>query len=338
MSQNKMLLNHRVITKGGGNRRAVLDYDAGLVYAYAEPDRVLAMFQPGLGWVSVKVPFYTSGGWGRPGRGDADGNALVGNAQDLIRAIGGRLLVLNVDEFMTEKELNKINSAIKRHNQLAKVQNKAAKTIGRYGFEADSIEPIKVIKAEPYNDYGKKFTGPIKGMDPIKTALTYQGAVKTFLEGKGKAVKVDGYSIEPNLVTVKATSLQEPLTVAFRDSAGAVFLNSQVIPMTRFEADFMGGQSLIQKEIRAIAKYSIPFNVLASANLDLNKTKVMEQGPESTHNLKNGQERHFTGALLLENQGRKFLMDIDREEIKHGIFNAFFCGSESKRRFHRGGL
>ena len=85
----------------------------------------------------------------------------------------------------------------------------------------------------------------------------------------------------------------------------------------------MGGQSLIQAEVRKLSKYNIPFNILESAGLKLSETIVMEQGPEEDFQLRN-EVRHFTGALLLSNADRVFLMDIDRQEIKHQIFNAFF--------------
>ncbi len=331
MSNNKLMLKQGVISKGGGSRRAILDFEAGIVYSYESPDRVLALFQQGKGWISVKVPSYSSGGWGRPGRGDADGGHLVENARALISAIGGRLFQLNVDTFMEDKELKALNKAIQRHNKMAKIQNKTAAALGRYGLEAEKIQEQRELKAEPvYSHYDDKKGGSVKGIDPIKTAKTYQEAVKTFINGKGKAVKADKYQIDKNLVSIQISGLQQPLTVAFRDNKGKVFLNSQVIPTTHFEQTFMGNQSLIQAELRTVASYSIPFNVLQAADLKLSETEVIEQGPESTHVLSNKTERHFTGALLLANKGRRFLLDIDRVEITYGIFNAFFVEVDSK--------
>lgn len=105
-------------------------------------------------------------------------------------------------------------------------------------------------------------------------------------------------------------------------------MNSQVLSISKFEDNFMGKQSLIQKSVREIAKYSIPFNVLASAGLKLEETRVLENGSEQDFELRN-ETRHFTGALLLENAGRKFFMDIDRIEIKNKLFNVFFVEVDS---------
>jgi hypothetical protein len=105
-------------------------------------------------------------------------------------------------------------------------------------------------------------------------------------------------------------------------------MNSQVIQLSPLESKFLNGRSVIQTRVRDISSYNIPFNVLESANLSLDDTEVLEQGPEGTFEIKGPkgkmEERHFTGALLLANNGRKFLMDIDREEINHKIFNVFF--------------
>jgi len=107
-------------------------------------------------------------------------------------------------------------------------------------------------------------------------------------------------------------------------------MNSEVLRISHFESEFMGGQSLLQAEVRKLAGLSIPFNVLRSAELDPEKIKIIEQGPEETFEIKRDlttrhlTTRHFTGAVLLENEGRKFFLDVDRREIQHKIFNAFF--------------
>lgn len=328
MSENKIMLKDGVLSRGVGNRRVILDYDAGLVYKFNSPDKILAVYDTQRGWVCLEQPSYYRGGWGNSSSGDADGHYTVENAHALVKAIGGRLYSVNSNEFHDPKVLAEINKGIEKNNELIKIHNALAKKLGRE-LNHDLLTP-EFTKYRKEND-GKSR----KGTDPIKTARSYESSVQVFLQRKGKTVKIDDYKISVNQI------VQGKTIVAFRDSKGDIFMNSQVLNITHFEREFMGGQSLIQAEVRKAAKYSIPLNVLESANLKLNETRVLEQGPESDHriygvnkwgqrNSSLDQDRHFTGALLLENSGRKFLMDIDREEIKHGIFNAFFVEVERK--------
>jgi hypothetical protein len=322
MSTNKLLLNHGVLTKGNGSRRVVLCYDSGLIYQYADPSNILGIYSAGQGWVVLQKSYYHQGGWGSGSTGNAEGHYLISNARELVDAIGGTVLELNSKAWLTPKELAEVNRAIETNNKLIKQHNEIAKRLNRKDAETE-LNPIETYKVTRLGRYGRADT-TLKGQDVIAVARRYETAVQVFIQGKGKPIKIDTYSISKDVVK------QGETVVAFRDATGQVFMNSQVLDVSRFERNFMGNQSMIQSEIRAIAKYSIPFNVLASANLKLSETRVLEQGPESTHQIKDGGrygslvERHFTGALLLENKGRKFLMDIDRVEIEHKLFNAFF--------------
>jgi hypothetical protein len=337
--ENKLLLKHGVLTKGNGDRRAVLDFEVGIIYAYHDASNILGEFVKGLGWVIRKTPHYYASGWGNASTGDSMGHHLIENALGLVRAVGGRAFQTNTEQFLTQKETRKLNRIIAKHNRNAKRQNKAADALGCIGVKVDTTERIKPLKIEPTRHHDHE-TGTVKGLDPIETARKYQTAVKVFTERAGRKVKVDSYCIDRDLITQqnKDANGQGIATrvVAFRDSTGQVFMNSEVIALTSFERTFMGSQSLIQAEVRKVAKFSIPFNVLAAADLKLSETRVLEQGPESTHTVKRGpydrqtEERHFTGALLLENAGRKFLMDIDRREIEHDIFNAFFVEVDAR--------
>ena len=313
---NKMLLKEKVLTSGNGQERVVLDYDANLVYAYHNPEDVIAYFEPKKGWIIRNRPYYSSGGWGRGSSGNRYGYALVSNARSLLDSIEATVYEVNSMKFLTDAETKSLQKQIRNHNKLVASQNALAEKLGETRTTVDTLKPIPEFTLRLLH----KRTS-LKGNNLIDTALTYKDAVQVFLNKKGRAVKVDCYTIKPNLV------LQNKTVVAFRDAMGEVFMNSAVLDITIFEREFMGKQSLIQAEIRKVSKYNIPFNVLASANLKLSETKVIEAGPASTHIITNNykkEERHFTGALLLENAGRKFLMDIDRREIEHGIFNAFF--------------
>lgn len=332
-----MLLNQGVLTCGSGSRRVVLDYEAGLIYQYSEPENVLAVFESNK-WIILKRPYYRSAGWGNSS-GDAEGATRIDNARSLLNSINAQVYELNAEVFMTPQEMNAMNKAISLQNQAIEQKNKLIEKQNKLVLNGsiDRVEQVK--KLEPFKitkrgeNAVQKGQSP-KGLDAIAIAKRMEQALAVFLEAKGKATKIDTYRIEKNLVT-QSVALQSARVVAFRDDKGQVFMNSERLSLSGFENAFMGGQSLVQSSIRKIAKYSIPFNVLESAKLKLSETRIVEQGPESTHTAKRGvygnsEEIHFTGALLLENHGRKFLMDIDRIEIKHGIFNAFFVEVDSK--------
>lgn len=312
MSAKKILLKDRVLTSGAGSRRAVLDYESNLVYQYDEPSNVLAYFEPGKGWIIRDKPYYSSGGWGSGSSGDAEGHYLISNAYGMLEAIGATVYEINSLVFLTSSELKELNRAINEHNKLAEKQVKIAQKLGE-----KNVEVSKLPELDGYKLRQMRKGNSLKGEDAIKTASKFQDALNVFINKKGKTVTIGGYTIAPNLVR------QDKKTVAFRDGSDNVFMNSEVLNVTAFEREFLGKQSIIQKYVREVSKFNIPFNVLEAADLKLNETKVLEQGPESDHTVQ-GETRHFTGALLLENNGRKFLMDIDRREIGYGIFNAFF--------------
>lgn len=317
MSAKKILLKDRVLTCGAGSRRAVLDYESSLVYQYDEPSNVLAYYEPSKGWIIRDKPYYSSGGWGNGSSGDAEGHYLISNAYSILEAIGATVYEINSLVFLSATELKELNRAISAHNKLAEKQVKIAQKLGE-----KNVEVSKLPELDGYKLRQMRKGISLKGDDAIKTASKFTDALNVFINRKGKTVTIGGYTISPNLVR------QEKRTVAFRDGSDNVFMNSEVLNVTSFEREFLGNQSIIQKYVRQVSKYNIPFNVLESADLKLSETKVLEQGPESDHTV-SGETRHFTGALLLENNGRKFLMDIDRREIGFGIFNAFFVETNS---------
>lgn len=95
----------------------------------------------------------------------------------------------------------------------------------------------------------------------------------------------------------------------------------------------------IQSEVQRLLSEKIPmipFVVFEQASLDPAKLKMIEQGEAETVKRKvrkyNEKKRdyedvlepmHFTGACLFSIESKFFLFDIDRREVKHGIFNPF---------------
>ena len=312
----KVLKKERVLTSGTGSERVVLCFDSGLVYQYDDPSNVLAVYDKGR-WITPDRPYYSRGGWGSGSSGDKHGNYIVSNTREVLRSIEAKVISVNLPSLM---DLGDYASLLKKTAKVKKLKQ-AAKKLGIDEAEMTQFEKhglkVSSVDSNKSNPHGRK------GIDPFKTLDLYENSVETFLKGKGKAVKIDRYSIAPNLVKFDSRVL------ALRDSSGKVVLNSEAFQVSEFERTYMGSQSIIQKKIREVSNYSIPFNVLESAGLDLKDTKVLEAGPESDHSI-NGVDRHFTGALLLENSGRKFLMDLDRIEIGHGIFNVFFSEVDSR--------
>lgn len=338
VAKNQLNLKDRVITCGGSHRRVILDWEACIAYQSQDPSNVLAVYEKGKGWIVRQAPYYSSGGWGRGSSGDGDGHYLAENTRTMLKSIDARIYELNCIDFLEPKELSKLQAAITDHNKKVESHNKLRERLGTH-YKMEKMESVPDFKLRLIES--GVLHGP-RGLDAIKTAKAYEDATQIFILGKGKVTKLDSYEIGPKLITQKIkhqdfdydtrkyTQRVETIVVAFRDADNKVFMNSQVLHTTNFERAFLGGESMIQREIRKIATYNIPFNVLESAKLKLHQTNVIESGPPSTHKLSNGQERHFTGALLLENAGRKFLMDIDRVEIEHGIFNAFFVEVNKK--------
>lgn len=316
MSKNKILKKDKVMTRGSGQYRAVLCYDSGLVYSYDTPERILAIYDKNImGWVKPKTPYYSSGGWGSGSSGDALGHNLLSNTESLLNAISAEVYELNQTNFLTGEQIKKFNKEAEKQNRNLE---RMKKVFGSNVSKFEPLDKIKIEKSYRYNKNESKNKG--LGIDVFLMLENYDKALTVFLERKGSELTIGDYKISKDRVMIGQK------TVAIYDKNNDMTLNSEVLSITDFERNFLGSESLIQKTLREKAKYSIPFNVLESANLKLSETKVIEQGPESTHILGdyNKTERHFTGALLLENSGRKFLMDIDRIEIEHGIFNAFF--------------
>lgn len=327
----KILQKQRVIVSTGGGNKAVLCRDLGVIYLYDDPSVILAVYDENRrAWIVADKPYYSTGGWGSGSHGDREGFYNAENAREILRAIDGRIIEVNLPSLnlLGLGDFKKFCQDVSKIKAIKQAGNKLGMQL-----ELDNFE-TKGLKFQTKNEGTTS-----KGLDVFKVIDQYSAAVGVFKNGKGKPVKVGNYTVRPNLVTQTTGVSKEIMTVAFRDSSGHVFMNSQVLQLESIERYFLGKQSIIQSEIRKIAKFSIPFNVLDAAKLKLNETTVLEQGPEQDFEIRERNDhgsdtgkletRHFTGALLLENAGRKFLMDLDRIEIEHKIFNVFFVELKS---------
>jgi hypothetical protein len=317
MALLKVLKKERVLTCGSGVRRAVLDFDAKLVYKYDDPSNIIAVGAQNQ-WFILSRPYYSSGGWGSGASGNPDGGHLNENSYFLLQSIEAKINRVDLPDFITQKAMNLL---IKKVDLIKKKEASLKKA----GLTFHVSYPDYSGKVE----FSKDSIG--FGIDPFNLIDKLESGIKVFTENKGEKIKIDSY------LFTKSCVFQGKTVVAFRDTKGQIFMNSQVLTVSGFEKVFYGNESIVQKEIRKIAKYSIPLNVLESAKLNLQDTKILESGQSEDFNIKTSAysetiRRHFTGALLLENHGKKFLMDIDRQEIENQIFNVFFCEVDSKSK------
>jgi hypothetical protein len=135
--------------------------------------------------------------------------------------------------------------------------------------------------------------------------------------------------------------------VAIRNKNGA-FLNSSILPLVGRKMAWGNAQNNrretpIQAYMRSKGLAVIPMYQLRDNGFDVNNVRVIDQGKQETVTVMGAkswdwrtsrdvqapdEQRHFTGAMLLETvkDGKpfQFLFDIDRLEIKHKRFNAFF--------------
>jgi hypothetical protein len=92
------------------------------------------------------------------------------------------------------------------------------------------------------------------------------------------------------------------------------------------------GQTDVQRCLNSMGVPMLPFQAFHEAGLKMVDTIILDRGLEETVKRVIGQNKknepafgyvHFTGASLFKNGDKTFLFDIDREEIKHNIFNPF---------------
>lgn len=138
---------------------------------------------------------------------------------------------------------------------------------------------------------------------------------------------------------IKYRTLREE-TLAIRLATGAVIGNSARLELLGRKVAFgnvvrrFGAEHPIQREL-ATKAIMVPFSVFEQAGLDITTFEMIDSsGAETVKRkvpdgwIKDKQKFkiesvHFTGASLFRVSGKLYLFDIDRIEIKHGIFNPF---------------
>ena len=93
-------------------------------------------------------------------------------------------------------------------------------------------------------------------------------------------------------------------------------------------------QTKTQRTLEKNGAMPVPFSVFEQAKLDISMVRVVDKAKaenlriitekyEGGKTVKEIEKRHYVGACLLEVDGTFFLFDIDREELKHKLFNPF---------------
>lgn len=174
-----------------------------------------------------------------------------------------------------------------------------------------SKDAVKACKA-----FFKGLTGVFGNYVATKNALVYRCLSI-----------VDGYN--QDVICIRL--IQEGKVYYLGNSSKLDFVETSIAFGNRTNR-WSGRQADIQRELQDNGIPMLPFQAFSQAGLKLVKTeildqtgseKVMRQTGVNKDNSPKFSEVHFTGASLFRNETKYFLFDIDREEIKHGIFNPF---------------
>jgi hypothetical protein len=214
------------------------------------------------------------------------------------------------------------------------LSEKPQKTVfGNFRIEGDKLvyRTQKTIEASGRSNH-EVIKEAIRLLKSGKAKL-YQNHPDTTLDGILKSLKDGNY--ERFKYQTESTDI-----IALKVSKNLTIGNSSVLTLVGRTVAYgheslNRGQTLIQRKLNERIPM-VPFNVFAEAKLNLKKMKMIERGKDEHVQEKvranpnweaqakyRMETRHFTGASLFEVEGKYFLFDIDRREIKHGIFNPF---------------
>ena len=187
---------------------------------------------------------------------------------------------------------------------------------------------LDLLVDKPKKDYEKAFNSFLKG-EKVKhgkyfalgNALVYR-CISTENQGTKQTVLQDIIARKINNIILGNASIL-PL-IGRRVAFGNIRENNDETDIQRLMSDKLS---------------MLPFNVFEEAGLSLEKLEIIDKSGEETINRRFDnpdydykkkdspeyifKDTHFTGASLYKIEDNYFLFDIDRNEIKHGIFNPF---------------
>jgi len=164
----------------------------------------------------------------------------------------------------------------------------------------------------------KKRTGKFNNYIALPNALVYRRiATEISIEGYNR-LKQDVICIRINKnnkeILLANSSLHRASFAFWRESPGQILMRQLKIPMLPFASFTEAGLKIKEIEIIDQSGSETVNRHMPDKDKKNKKGEVIKKIYEDTH---------FTGASLFKTGGKYFLFDIDREEIKHSIFNAF---------------
>lgn len=221
---------------------------------------------------------------------------------------------------------------------------KPKKTVwGNFRIEGDRLvyrtETMKEIDTQHTNAANEALEGLKKGTVSwhSKNSEKFSDLVRQRIKNAIKEKNYRAFYVSETEVEVIAIKLK-------RDGELIAIGNSNVLPSIGRSVSYgnvtnNNAQTIIQRELeRRVAM--LPFSVFEQAKLDISKLNIIQAAEPETVQRKipnpgyrKWQEKpgpefievraHFSGASLFEVEGKYFLFDIDRREIRHKIFNPF---------------
>jgi hypothetical protein len=195
-----------------------------------------------------------------------------------------------------------------------------------------------MVKAKNIPEFIKNFTeGTVKNLEQFRTYLVYDYGDLQVLQYKRIYEKEDWYGWEKQ--TVKDEEI-----LAYRFQDGSCICNANELRTTGYgtiyRASDREGENQIQKILQHYGAVPLPFTLFTESNLDVRDFSwVCKPTPETvtvlrektvynneTREYDHSQEaidRHFVGAAIFKIEDEIFFFDVDRQELEHGIFNAF---------------
>ncbi|OGR74280.1 MAG: hypothetical protein A2089_03830 [Elusimicrobia bacterium GWD2_63_28] len=217
----------------------------------------------------------------------------------------------------------------------------------REAVEEISPEPVqqemKVKPAEPKAKVAVKTAeGFLAGFvnNTLGNRTRYRN-YSTVVEGGVTKLIYTGFSTSFNYTAQKTeTKVDGTDELAIRLPCGIVLSNANRLKYCGTHVVFGGqrsytyAQAPAQAILQKAGAIPVPFQIFADAKLNLLASEILEKAPEETITVtvktwKNNEwvpqdeTRHYVGACLLKVGEEYFLFDIDREELKHKVFNPF---------------
>lgn len=208
---------------------------------------------------------------------------------------------------------------------------KPRKTVfGNYRIEGDVLKFIANSSDDKYVSTEADFKALIKKVKELDGVFTDQD--------RKNAIAPDAVKFNSGGMRLYFKFKEE--NIVARKLNGSIVGNSSVLPLIGRKIAYghvNHNRSVTPIQTALSRKHlMIPFTVFEQADLDITKFEVIERGSEETveveieewnhyrgEKTKRIEKRHFTGATLFKVDGKTYLFDIDRREIKHKIFNPF---------------